>query len=261
MFQFFTMIAFVVIPTFVIGQHCRFDDSYVPTEESVGPTDHICINNVNVDNIQNPFYFPDDTDPLSLDLKIIRIKFIVAQFSDSDPQNFVEGNADHDDFLQGAIDRINNNLLNVINCPVYNSNGSCVCDEAYCTTIGGAEDCCISDSKLRIKLEPTEYIQDPLAWGCSGGEGFLPGCNGDPYCRYMLNHHLSEEECILNVFLFEPGGAGPIGNRYGGCGVGFFGEATNIVMMDNIFEYYNLGSGSLSDKKQILGVLLHLKHQ
>ena len=179
------------------------------------------------------------------------------QKSDSDPANFVEGNNEHEDFLESLVEIINNNLLTPINCPIFNSNGQCVCDENYCTAIGGSTDCCVSNSKLQFHLEEPSYYQDPLAWDCSGPGGFLGGCAGHPYCWYLPNNYLTDENCILNVFFFERSATDP-STTTGGCGPGYFGEATNWAYMVNIFDFYteNTTGQSLATKKQRIATLL-----
>ncbi len=183
-------------------------------------------------------------------MKTIRVKFNIMQFSQNNPQNFDENNSDHVAYLNSLVSQMNNNLLNPINCPVYNSNGNCDCDLDYCTQIGGPNDCCISDAKFQFRLEPINYVPDPMAWDCSGGGGSC-GCAIEDCC-YIIDEYLSDEDCMLNVFFFEPGGGTTTG-----CGMGYWGAASNYVFMkDNFNLTYQSPTLPLNDKIQTTATLL-----
>lgn len=229
-----------------IGQSwsCGFNETNIT---SSSPEDHPCISNDPDVINENPLYMPDDTDAQSLEIKTIRLKFNVFHFSDNNPLNF--STQEEEDFLRSLVEIINGNLLSPINCPIFNTNGGCVCDETYCTSIGGSNDCCLSDSKLRFHLEEEiNYIVDPLAWDCSGGGGTINNCTND-YCNYIPDTYLNNEDCILNVYFFEPPGQ----TSTGGCGPGRDNEVENLVLIKNI---HSLKSDDLNAAKQPMATLL-----
>lgn len=75
----------------LMGQ-CALQDVGATGQQSQSPINHSCIDNgVSGGLTQNPFYIPDPLDSKDLEMKTIRLKFVILQQSTNNPQNFSAG--------------------------------------------------------------------------------------------------------------------------------------------------------------------------
>lgn len=220
------------------SQHeCGMPDPYQSSSLHINNS---CINSSVNSNADNASYIPEQNDPNNLELKIIRVVIHVMQFSSSDPRNF-DNSTDHINHIKGLVNNVaNTNLLNPIDCPVFNSGGACTGDPF------------IIDSKIRLYLDDNDiyFWQDTLGWNNTGA-GNTVGCPGAR--TYVFDNYAVEPECKLNIFLIENELLG-----WAGCGPGYLGEGTNFVLLNRFYTNYinNLGTPDFPNEVQEQGVTL-----
>jgi hypothetical protein len=121
----------------------------------------------------NPGYLP--TGEPGEGVKTIRRVFHSIKYAEGNPLNFEEQDKF---FFHELVDVLSRNIYGEINCPIFNTNGGCFCDGPLCEIVGGPNDCCLQDGKIRFELadEDIYFWTDPVGWNNSGPGNNVTGC-------------------------------------------------------------------------------------
>jgi hypothetical protein len=163
-----------------------------------------CANEFYSSSSNNEDYIPNSDDPI----KTIRLNINIMQKSDG-TDNFQENNQEHMIFLNG-IEGYLNYMASGLDEPL---SGGPVPSAGY-----------ISDSRIRFKVMGIHFWQDDIAWDNNGSSSSL----------YCFQNYAVDPESSLNIFFY---GNYP-GQPFAGSGQGLFGECTNAVNLQNLYNTF-----------------------
>lgn len=142
----------------------------------------------------------------------VRLKFIVFQKSENEPRNFVDGNPEHYNYLNGAYWTARG-VFEDVKAPYYQ----------------GAENPSgfqtINNTRIRfIREGDIEYVTNEQLWNNGGNNSFCGRTDTDLWIDYLKSR--SDNECVLYVLL--PGMMNPSAD---GCGNAYYGENYNFIVI------------------------------